>query len=75
MVQVLRSQQQISWCGILFLTSQLFINLAWADDAATIADLKARLSKVEREVDQLTDSGSRDITETGIPLHGFADVG
>ena len=75
MVQVLRRQQQISLCGILFLTSQLFINLAWADDAATIADLKARLDKVEREVDQLTDSGNRDITEAAIPLHGFADVG
>ena len=75
MVQTLRKQRLTTLCGVLFLTSQLFISAAWADDAATIADLKARLAKVERDVDQITDSGSKEMTEAGIPLHGFADVG
>ena len=47
MVQALRKQRLTTLCGVLFLTSQLFtsqlfISAAWADDAATIADLKAR---------------------------------
>ena len=75
MVQALKKQRLTTLCGVLFLTSQLFISAAWADDAATIADLKARLAKVERDVDQITDSGSKHMTEAGIPLHGFADVG
>ncbi len=62
-------------CGIVLAASQLFMCVAWADDAATIADLKARLATVERNVDQLSENGGNASADPGIPVHGFADVG
>ena len=62
-------------CGIALITSQLFINTAWADDAAEIADLKTKLAEVQRDVAQLTQGQAKDISIYGIPVHGFADVG
>ena len=62
-------------CVLVLAASQLFIGAAQADDAATIADLKARLATVERDLGQLLESDSKDSTGGGIPVHGFADVG
>ena len=52
-----------------------FIGAAQADDAAAIADLKARLATVEKDLGELVESDSKGSTGGGIPVHGFADVG
>ena len=63
-------------CGAIFALNLVFMGVvSAADDAAAMANLKARLAKVERDLGQLTEGGSKDVSETGIPLHGFADVG
>ena len=66
----------VACCAATLALNQFFISAAWADDAATIADLKARLARVEKDISQLTQSDDTDHFEVaGIPLHGFADVG
>lgn len=60
---------------IALAASLMFVCTAWADDSAAIADLKAKLAAVERDVEQLTSSENKVSTDMGIPLHGFADVG
>ena len=62
-------------CGAVFALSQLIMCAAWADDSAAIADLKAKLEVIQRDVNQLVESGSKGSADTGAPLHGFADVG
>ena len=63
-------------CGAIFALNLVFMGVvSAADDAAAMANLKARLAKVEKDLGQLTEGGSKDVSETGIPLHGFADVG
>lgn len=65
----------ITRCALALAASQLFMGAAWADDSAAIADLKARLAAIEKNVEQMADSGGKASASMGIPLHGFADVG
>lgn len=70
-----RSFKLAACCGVSLALSQLFMGAAWgADDAATIADLKARLAGLERDVSQLVDGAGKSSGDVGIPVHGFADV-
>jgi len=39
------------------------------------ASVDARLGDIERTVGQLTAANGHDVRDTGLPLHGFADVG
>jgi len=43
--------------------------------AASAAGTTARVDELERTVNQLTSAQGRDARDTGLPLHGFADVG
>ncbi len=62
----------VTQCVMVLAASHLFISPASADE---IADLKARLATVERDLGQLVESDSKGATGGGIPVHGFADVG
>ncbi|MDO8413894.1 MAG: hypothetical protein Q7S51_08930 [Gallionellaceae bacterium] len=65
----------VTFLGALLVLSQLSMGAAWADDAAAIADLKAKLAAVQKDVAQLTQNQGKNFSDYGIPLHGFADVG
>ena len=69
------NQQLVIRCGLTLLSSFLFLGAAWAADTATMADLETRLGAIERNVDQLIDGEGKATTATGIPVHGFFDVG
>ena len=43
--------------------------------SASTATTTARVEELERTVNQLTSAQGRDTRDTGLPLHGFADVG
>ena len=70
---------RLNWMlqGVLMLAaSQLFIGpVSAADDSATVADLKARLAVVEKDLGQLVEAEGKVSFGAGIPVHGFADVG
>lgn len=61
--------------GLALLAYQLFLGAAWAGDVATMADLETRLGVIERNVDQLIEGETKVTSDTGIPIHGFFDVG
>ena len=56
-------------------TKPAAVAAAPAPAASAPRDVAARLDEVEKTVGQLTSSSSRDLRDSGLPLHGFADVG
>lgn len=62
-----------AFCFIGCLASQVVA--ADVTGAARIEDLEKRLSGMQQQVNDLMHSGSRQSSESSLPLHGFADVG
>lgn len=71
-----------SWVGAVAIVSQLCGGTALAveipaavqmESAARISDLEKRVASLSEEISSLANPASR--ADTGVPLHGFADVG